>query len=99
MRIFLFIFRLKFLQDWIDGGPPIVFWLSGFYFTQSFLTGALQNYSRHNKIPIDQIHFEYTVTSMEAECDTEPSFGVYCKVNSIDNSDPFRPRTVNRNYL
>ncbi|XP_047529766.1 dynein axonemal heavy chain 3 [Vanessa atalanta] len=74
-----FLARLKFLQDWIDEGPPIVFWVSGFYFTQSFLTGVLQNYSRHNRIPIDQVHFEFTITSMEAECEEEPSFGVYCK--------------------
>ncbi|KAG6455707.1 hypothetical protein O3G_MSEX009350 [Manduca sexta] len=75
-----FLSRLKFLQDWIDEGPPIVFWISGFYFTQSFLTGVLQNYSRHNKIPIDQVHFEFTITGMEAECQEEPEFGVYCKV-------------------
>uniref|UniRef100_A0A8D0V2V3 AAA+ ATPase domain-containing protein n=1 Tax=Sus scrofa TaxID=9823 RepID=A0A8D0V2V3_PIG len=64
--------RLAFFQEWIDHGPPVVFWISGFYFTQSFLTGVSQNYARKYTIPIDHIGFEFEVGN-------NPEDGAYIK--------------------
>ncbi|XP_076842922.1 dynein axonemal heavy chain 3 [Brachyhypopomus gauderio] len=67
--------RLHFLQDWIDNGPPTVFWLSGFFFTQSFLTGVSQNFARKHTVPIDHIGFEFQVLKQERYMEERPGDG------------------------
>lgn len=69
--------RLKFFKDWIDNGAPETFWLSGFYFTQSFLTGVLQNYARRYTIAIDNVGFMFQMTKSESHIDEKPEDGAY----------------------
>ena len=70
--------RLAFLQTWIDTGKPSTFWVSGFFFTQSFMTGVRQNYARRHGIPIDELSYAFRVLT-PAECDTVKAAGTASK--------------------
>lgn len=76
-----FLSRLAFFQRWLDEGEPTVYWLSGFYFTQSFLTGVLQNHSRNNSLPIDHLQMKFDVTEFEVDMQEPPDMGVYLTVS------------------
>jgi dynein heavy chain len=72
--------RLTFITTWIDRGVPSVFWISGFYFPQAFLTGSLQNFARKYQYPIDTVEFNFRM--MEEEWTSlviKPSDGVYIR--------------------
>lgn len=53
--------RIDFIQNWAEQGNPKSFWISGFYFPQSFLTGVLQTHARKRVLPIDELKIDFQV--------------------------------------
>ena len=70
--------RLTFMQSWIDNGSPPVFWLSGFFFPQGFMTANLQNNARKHTLPIDTVAFGFVMMSeLAEELVAKPEEGCY----------------------
>jgi dynein heavy chain len=72
--------RLNFILQWIDFGVPSVFWISGFYFPQAFLTGSLQNFARKHQYPIDTVAFNFVLKTEEwTSLTRKPEDGVFIR--------------------
>ncbi|KAK3252700.1 hypothetical protein CYMTET_38016 [Cymbomonas tetramitiformis] len=73
--------RLDFIKKWTEEGSPKVYWVSGFFFPQAFLTGTLQNFARKYKHPIDTISFSFKVVEIFNEQDIPyvPTDGCYIR--------------------
>ncbi|XP_020606105.1 dynein heavy chain 1, axonemal-like [Orbicella faveolata] len=72
--------RVQFIEKWIEHGIPPVFWISGFFFPQGFLTGTLQNFARSSSISIDVITFDFEVMKKtEADLTARPSNGCFIR--------------------
>lgn len=67
------------MDDWLKNGTPKSFWISGLFFPQGFLTGALQTHARLHQIEINKLQFTFAIMEAENidELEKEPEEGVY----------------------
>ncbi|KAJ3395883.1 Dynein heavy chain 1, axonemal [Lobulomyces angularis] len=85
--------RCEFIQNWIDNGIPNVFWISGFFFPQAFLTGTLQNFARKYIVSIDILSFEFKpMDTRWEEITNKPGDGCYIRGLYLEGArwDPIR---------
>uniref|UniRef100_H3APA3 Dynein axonemal heavy chain 14 n=1 Tax=Latimeria chalumnae TaxID=7897 RepID=H3APA3_LATCH len=62
--------RIDFFGTWAEQNSPVkIFWLSGFFFPQGFLTAVLQNYARQKGVSVDSLTFTYRVLSTTTDKD------------------------------
>ncbi|KAK9803422.1 hypothetical protein WJX72_010826 [[Myrmecia] bisecta] len=73
--------RDNFVRTWIRNGVPPVYWISGFFFPQAFLTGTVQNFARKYTFPIDTVSFEFQVMDelSVTSCQQGPEDGCYIR--------------------
>merc|ERR1719262_1950666 len=78
--------RLDFFRSWVDDGHPVNYWLSGFFFTQSFLTGQLQNFARKDGKPIDTLYWNFKVEKRAFNPTEKPDTGCYTYGMYVDGA-------------
>jgi len=85
-----FLARLKFLGDWmVAKKAPNSYWLSGFFFTQAFITGTLQNYARKENKPIDTVGYDFRMLTPDEQAlanNVPPDDGAYAYGLFIDGA-------------
>ena len=59
--------RVAEFDKWVREAPPVIYWISGFFFTHSFLTAVRQNYARRHRVPIDTISFQFKAQKAMSE--------------------------------
>ena len=64
--------RIEFIQTWYEQNKPPVFWISGFYFPQAFITGVMQNHARKYQLPIDTVTYGYGIQDEPVESVKQP---------------------------
>jgi len=68
--------RVEFLRTWLEQGAPQAFWLSAFFFPQSFLTSLLQAHARSSRLPIDALMLKTQVLGVSNPAEAkQPSRG------------------------
>lgn len=76
--------RVDFITYWLTFGAPESFWISGFFFPQGFLTGTLQTHARKYDLPIDELKFDFKITSIMVD---QVDIKKYHDENETDNKE------------
>ncbi|KAF1784043.1 P-loop containing nucleoside triphosphate hydrolase [Phytophthora cactorum] len=81
-----FFMRINLTNDWLVQGPPLSFWLSGFFFPQGFMTAVKQSFSRDKQIAIDALVVSCEIMAHDKEqYKAPPPFGTRMMAESIPN--------------